>query len=164
MNEVCILDAAAVNARLLRLAYEILEQHTHMKQLVVIGIDERGYLLASHLVRLLTSISPLSIQLYSIIKIKNQADYKNISVEYIENQVVLLVDDVLYTGRTLLRALTLVMPNRPAAVRSLVLIDRGHRKWPVDADYVGLDLATTLQEFVSVRYDSTTQSFAAYLS
>jgi pyrimidine operon attenuation protein/uracil phosphoribosyltransferase len=164
MNEVCILNASAVQARLLRLGYEILEQNYELEQLVFIGIDDRGYWLAEHLALLLKSRCAIPINLLAFNQIKSLDSAKTNADLSLTNRVVFLVDDVLYTGRTLLSALTKIQQLEPAAVRSVVLIDRGHRLWPVAADHVGLVLATTLQEFVSVRFDPLTRTFSAYLS
>jgi len=153
-----ILTAEAATARLKRMAYEVWEAHVDNGELFVVGIQHRGARVAEALVNTLRAISDLTVHLHELPKHDLEA-----VVELPAAAHVLLVDDVLYSGRTLYEALVAVMRERPERVQVAVLIDRGHRQFPIHADYVGLDLATTLQAYVAVQYTKGT-GFEAHLS
>lgn len=164
MKEVRILGPEDVRARLLRLAYEIYERNFRVDAFSFIGVDERGLLLAEHLARLLRDISSREVDVKPLPRLELDKSGPPDWLADFEGRQIFLVDDVLYTGKTLYDALTRIMHLRPSSVRSVVLIDRGHRSLPVAADHIGLELATTLQEYVFVRYEDNSQAFSAYLS
>jgi len=147
-----ILTDADIRARLRRIAYQIYERNYQADSLVLVGVSGRGYHLAQALAEYLVPICPLDTRLYSFDEVQrgalaaHPAGYRN--------STILLVDDVVYSGGTLLSALTAVRPFAPAKVQTVLLVDRGHRSLPIAIDYVGLELATTLQDFVYVRLDA----------
>ncbi len=167
MNKIPILDDASIRTRLSRMAYEVFENHYGLKRLIVIGIDERGGYLATELSKHLRDVSDLDIHL-----VKSQLDRSGEPVgidleiedlQELRGQALVVVDDVLYTGRTLMHVVSILLHAAPASIQTAVLIDRGHRQFPVAADIVGLPLATTLHQHVSVEMDSETHRMGAFL-
>jgi pyrimidine operon attenuation protein/uracil phosphoribosyltransferase len=153
-NSLRILDQSEIHARLKRMAYEIYENNYHQTELIVIGIDERGGFIAEKLAALLEELSPLKIHLVDAEVDRSEAMAGvSFSAEWDElaGKPILVVDDVLYSGFTMLSVVSILLQLEPTTIQTAVLIDRGHRKFPVSADYLGLVLATTLHQHVSVR-------------
>jgi len=155
-----VLDEAAIMRGLTRIAHEIVERNKGGENLVLIGIKTRGYPLAKRLQekinqieKLLVPISEIDITYYrDDLKEKNGSLHvPEIDID-ITNKKVILVDDVLYTGRTVRAAMDAVMDiSRPAQVQLAVLIDRGHRELPIRADYVAKNIPTSETEEIVVR-------------
>ncbi|MBQ7739555.1 MAG: bifunctional pyr operon transcriptional regulator/uracil phosphoribosyltransferase PyrR [Desulfovibrionaceae bacterium] len=156
-----VLDQEAIHLVLERLASEVIERHANEGPFILIGIERRGVDLAKRLGEIISKKinthipqGTLDINLYrddwtSIV------DYPHIGTSHIpediSNRTVILVDDVLYSGRTIRAALdALLAYGRPKKVELLVLIDRGHRELPIQADYVGKMVTTSKDEQVSV--------------
>lgn len=167
MSKIRILDDASIRTRLRRMAFEVYELHYGVKELVVIGIDERGGYLAQALVRHLKEISDLNIEL-----IESQLDREDgqvgidlhlEDVSSLKDKAILVVDDVLYTGHTLLNVVAILLHAVPASIHTAVLIDRGHRMYPISADILGLQLATTLHQMVHVDFDLEKDQMEAFL-
>lgn len=144
-----------------RLAYEVLEKIEDTKEMVIIGIQRRGVDLAARLKKIIEQKTKQNIPLGSLDINLYRDDWTNLnSVPFvnathisfsIENKEVLLVDDVLFTGRTIRSALEALLDfGRPKKIKLLVLIDRGHRELPIHADFVGKYINTSLKEIVSV--------------
>jgi pyrimidine operon attenuation protein/uracil phosphoribosyltransferase len=169
MNKVQILDQEGITARLLRMAYEIYEANYHEKSLYIIGIDERGGFMGKQLLKHLQNISPLELHFINA-HLDRSGGQGEIgielgleSLESLRDQSLLLVDDVLYSGSTLLNVVAILLQAKPAKLRTAVLIDRGHRQMPVSADFVGLELATTLQQHVSIEIADDQEMVQAFL-
>lgn len=161
-----LMDAAAIERTLTRLAHEINERDRVNDQVVLVGIRRRGVPLAQRIAARLTAITgtqvpvgELDIGFYR--DDRTVADpsptVREISLPFsVENRTVILVDDVLYTGRTARAAIEAVFSlGRPAAIRLCVLVDRGHRELPIRADYVGKNVPTARSERVSVSVPET---------
>lgn len=168
-TKVQILDHAAVMTRLRRMAYEVYEANYQEQDLFLIGIDERGGYLGQQLKQLLEQISPLKVHFIAA-TLDREAEGGGMGIELgldslaeLQDQSVLVVDDVLYTGTTLMNVMAILLQGAPAKMRTAVLIDRGHRLMPVSADFVGLELATTIQQHVSVEFSDDPQRIAAFL-
>lgn len=164
-----ILDQAGILARLKRMAFEIYEANYQEKQLFIIGIDERGGFLAKELQALLEEISPLETHFVQA-RLDRSGESHEMGItldlenlEVLRNNPVLVVDDVLYTGTTLLNVVAILLQAGPSTLRNAVLIDRGHRNMPVSADFIGLELATTLHQHVSVEINPETRKVQAFL-
>ncbi|WP_075980994.1 bifunctional pyr operon transcriptional regulator/uracil phosphoribosyltransferase PyrR [Bacillus massilinigeriensis] len=159
-----VLDEQAIRRALTRVAHEIIEKNKGIDKCILIGIRTRGIYLARRLAERIEQIEgrpvpvgELDITLYRddlTTKTENQEPLvkgSNIHTD-IKNQKVILVDDVLYTGRTVRAALdALVDLGRPASVQLAVLVDRGHRELPIRADYVGKNIPTSSSEKIVVE-------------
>jgi pyrimidine operon attenuation protein/uracil phosphoribosyltransferase len=160
-----ILDGAGIKRALTRIAHEILEHNKGMKELVLVGIRTGGVYLASELASRLDEIEgggvpvgSVDITLYRD-DIKGHAKHLPVGKTDIpfsvEGKKVILVDDVLYTGRTIRAAMDALMDHgRAQCIQLAVLIDRGHRELPIRADFVGRNVPTSLKENILVRFDS----------
>ncbi|WNJ16927.1 phosphoribosyltransferase family protein [Pontibacter sp. G13] len=169
VNKVRILDSQGIRARLKRMAFEIYEANYLEKELVVVGIDERGGYLAEQLVEALREISPLEVH-YAPVQMDRGTEDSDIGIELefdfeeFAGKPIVVVDDVLYTGTTLLNVVAILLQAGPSTIQTAVLIDRGHRKFPVSSDFVGIELATTIQQHVSVVIAPEENHFEAFLS
>jgi len=155
MNKVSILSEAQIAQKLKRMAYEIWEQNSREKEIILIGIEHGGAVLAHNLATLLEKISPLKVILLPLsVNKKSPLKDKDLSIDYsLNKKVVILVDDVANSGRTLLYALKPVLEYEPAKIKVVVLVDRKHKNYPVTPDIIGHSVSTTLQEKILVTYE-----------
>ncbi len=157
-----VLQHSQIEKKIQRLAYQIYEAFIDEKELILAGINGNGYALAAEICKALSSISPLQCTLLEIHlnKTEPSASGTRLSPEGydLKGKPVLIVDDVLNTGRTMVYAVSAFIREGSSLVRTLVLADRNHRRFPVAADYVGISMATTLQEHLEFRIDNGTYS------
>ena len=157
-----VLDKDAISRALMRIAHEIVEKNKGTDDLCLIGIRNRGVYLAQRLAVCIKNIEgkdvltgALDITLYrdDLALASGQPVVRKTEIEFdINNKILVLVDDVLYTGRTVRAALdALVDFGRPQTIQLAVLVDRGHRELPVRADFVGKNIPTAKNETVEVR-------------
>ncbi len=160
-NAVVILSEAEMRRTLERLAYQVLERHGECTDLLIVGIQRRGVDLATRLQAILTErlqcalpIGALDINLYrdDWTSLESQPMINRTELPSdIDGRTIVLVDDVLFTGRTIRAALEGILDfGRPRCVELLVLVDRGHRELPIHADYVGKVVNTNRTERVDV--------------
>ncbi|MGX9133592.1 bifunctional pyr operon transcriptional regulator/uracil phosphoribosyltransferase PyrR [Rummeliibacillus sp. JY-2-4R] len=158
-----LLDQAAMNRALTRIAHEIIERNEGIDECILVGIKTRGAFLAKRLAQKINSIEKkeirsgeLDISLYrddlSVKTSNGEALVQQVDItDDVTNQKVILVDDVLYTGRTVRAAMDAVMDiGRPSQIQLAVLVDRGHRELPIRADYVGKNIPTASHERIVV--------------
>ncbi len=149
-----ILDTKAIDAKLTRLAYEIYENNYQEQSLCLIGMNTQGDLLADLIKQELESISSLNVSRAQL-KINPSNPTKDIALDVdiasLEGKVVIIIDDVANTGRSLFYACKPLMSIVPKKIEFAVLVDRKHKLFPVKVDYVGLSLATTLKENILVK-------------
>ena len=159
-----VMDADRMARTLMRIAHEILERHRGVEGLALVGIRARGVPLAARLAAHLRELAgadvptgALDITLYRDDLMRHavgpQPVIRRTEIPFsIDDRLILLVDDVLYTGRTIRAALdALIDFGRPRAIQLVVLVDRGHRELPIRADYVGRNIPTSRQQSVQVR-------------
>ena len=159
-----VMDADRIDRSLTRIAHEIVERNRAIENLALVGIRERGVHLAERLAARLASITghrvptgALDITLYRDDLMRHpvgpQPLVRSTDIPFdLDDRTILLVDDVLYTGRTIRAALdALIDFGRPRAIQLAVLVDRGHRELPIKADYVGKNVPTSRRESVQVR-------------
>jgi pyrimidine operon attenuation protein / uracil phosphoribosyltransferase len=156
-----ILDKVGIDRTLMRIAHEILEKNKGAKDLALVGVQRGGIHLARRLVdkiKKIEGVEPLvgslDITKYrddlAIRKSKTPPQATDIAFN-VQDKMLILVDDVLYTGRTIRAALDCIMDyGRPKRIQLAVLVDRGHRELPIRADYVGKNLPTSIKEKVEV--------------
>jgi len=163
-----VMDADRMGRTLTRIAHEIVERNRGVDHLALVGVRTRGVPIASRLASRLHDITgrdvpvgALDITLYRDDLMHNpvgpQPVVRSTDIPFsIDDRVIVLVDDVLYTGRTVRAALDeLIDFGRPQAIQLVVIVDRGHRELPIKADYVGKNLPTSRAESVSVRLAET---------
>jgi pyrimidine operon attenuation protein / uracil phosphoribosyltransferase len=161
-----VMDEAQVGRALTRIAHEIVERHRGVAELALVGVRTRGVPLARRIGRTVSEIAgesvpagALDITLYRDDLMRQpvgpQPVVRSTDIPFsIDDRRILLVDDVLYTGRTVRAALdALIDFGRPRAIQLVVLVDRGHRELPIKADYVGKNVPTSLRQSVQVRLE-----------
>jgi pyrimidine operon attenuation protein / uracil phosphoribosyltransferase len=159
-----VMDAERMARALVRIAHEIVERNRGIEELALVGIRTRGVPIARRIARAIGEINghqlptgALDITLYRDDLMRHavgpQPLVRRTEIPFsIDDKLILLVDDVLYTGRTIRAALdALIDFGRPKAIQLVVLVDRGHRELPIKADYVGKNLPTSLSQSVQVH-------------
>ncbi len=141
-----ILDEREIQFKIQRMAHEIHENCFAEKELLLIGIQGRGFDFAKRLHSILNKVAQFKIKL---VEIELNKDYPTQS-EIRFKESVILVDDVLNSGKTLAYAVAHILQLEPKLVKTAILVNREHHRFPVTADFVGLSLATTLQEHIQV--------------
>ena len=156
-QQVAILSAKQIDQKIKRIAHQILENFHKEAEIVLVGVAKKGTLLASRLTEELNAISEINTILCDIVIDKDQPLSKpceiTINPEELRGKVVILIDDVLNSGRTLIYACRYLLEFEPRKMKTAVLVDRRHRKFPIRADFVGLTLSTTLEEHISVDFE-----------
>lgn len=159
-----LLDDKAIKRSLIRISHEIIEKNKGVEDIVLIGIKRRGYPLAERISRQITDIEGINIPVGSVditlyrddlTKDNDMPEIKSLDLGIdITNKRVILVDDVLYTCRTVRAAIDAIIDvGRPKVIQLAVLIDRGHKELPIRADYVGKNIPTSKEEVVGVKIE-----------
>ena len=155
-NKVKILDNIQIQQKINRLAYQVYENNFSEKELLVVGIEGNGYKVADLLSQKLKSISTLKIKTGKIKLNKDKPWEVEAAIDFSEkdfvNKTIVLVDDVLNSGKTLMYAVKLFLDKPVKKINTVILVDRSHTRFPVKADYVGLTLSTTLQEHIEADF------------
>lgn len=165
-----VLDDQTIDRTLTRMAHEIVEKNKGVKDVILVGIKTRGVPLAKrlqqkikHIEKVEVPIGELDITLYrddlSTENAFDEPELKETNIKVnVDGKTVILIDDVLYTGRTVRASLDAVMDiGRPTLIQLGVLVDRGHRELPIRADYVGKNVPTSNKEVIVVQLDEVDQ-------
>ncbi len=166
-SHVLILDKNQIAQKINRIAYQILEDNLDEKELILAGIWDRGYKLAVRLKNVLEQIADFKVTLLRV-------DLEKLNSKLVEKtdlpenewkgKVIILVDDVLNSGKTLAYGLGVFLNTPHKKIRTVVLVDRSHKIFPIATDFVGLQLATILKEHVDVVLDVEGEEDRVYLS
>jgi pyrimidine operon attenuation protein/uracil phosphoribosyltransferase len=158
-----ILDSATAEKKLRRMALEVVENNLDEKEVILAGIRESGTVIARTIQRMIGEISSLKAHLITVTLDKREPrDIQLSETLDFDNKVIILIDDVSNSGKTLLYALKPFLAFAPKKIQTLILVERKHNSFPVRPDYIGLSLATTLQEHIFVEVDQDTVT-GAYL-
>jgi len=161
-SQTLVLNSNQIEQKITRIAHELNEHYHSQKEVILVGIANKGYLLAEKIQNRLLDIVDNSIKLTSL-ELDKEAPLKTtpklaMDGHLLENKLLIVVDDVLNSGRTLIYACKFLLDFKPKRMHTVVLIDRRHRKYPIRADFVGLTLSTTLEEHITVDFE-TNQAF-----
>lgn len=158
-----ILDTETVNMKLLRMAYEIIENNLEEESIILAGIKDNGSVIARHMEQVLTDASNLKVRVIDLsLDKKKPGDIVLSEKTDFNNKVIIIIDDVASSGKTMLYALKPFLDFHPKKIQTLALVERTHKAFPVNLDYVGLSVATTLQEHIYVTV-SGNSVIGAYL-
>ncbi|MGF6847189.1 pyrimidine operon attenuation protein/uracil phosphoribosyltransferase [Chitinophaga sp. W3I9] len=147
-----ILTQDIIQKKIERIAYEIYEHNSDGTDIILAGIWDRGVIIAHKLAAILGQISPLNIHIIELRLDKQHPGEVVVSEEIdFNNKVIVVVDDVANSGRTMLYALKPLLKYLPKKIQTAVLVDRKHKSFPLSVDFVGYSLATTLQDMVLVE-------------
>lgn len=161
-SKTLILNTRQIQQRIDRIAYQVYENNYQEKEIIMAGIAKNGFILAKRIAKKLSEISPIKIKLVEIIvNKKNPLSEKvrvsvpsgkiNLTEKELKGKVVFVVDDVLESGRTMMYSIDPFLKFSVKRLTTVVLVDRDHHSFPVKADFVGISLATTMQEHISVE-------------
>lgn len=162
-----LLNSKQLQQKIDRIAYQILEDNLDEKEIVLAGIWERGYKVGLRLQKVLQEISQLKVVLLRIDLDRESSKLvatTDLDEKVWKNKVIILVDDVLNSGKTLAYGLGVFLNTPHKKIRTVVLVDRSHKIFPIATDYVGLELATLLKEHVEVVMDVEGEEDRVYLS
>lgn len=166
-SRLLILNTQQIQQKINRIAYQILEDNIEEKEIVLAGIWDRGYKIALRLEKVLAEISGLQVILIKI-ELDKEGSKLVASVDpepvEVQNKVVILVDDVLNSGKTLAYGFGVFLNTSHKKIRTVVLVDRSHKIFPISTDYVGLQMATVLKEHIDVVLDVEGETDGVYLS
>jgi pyrimidine operon attenuation protein/uracil phosphoribosyltransferase len=157
-----ILDKEVAAKKMQRMAYEILENNIDESNLILAGIRENGCVVAKSIQKILSEICSIKTELISINLNKRKPKEVDVSEKLdFDNQVVVVIDDVASSGKTMLYAIKPLLQYHPKKIQTLALVERTHKSFPIKTDYVGISIATTLQEqiYVEVAGDEVTGAY-----
>lgn len=155
-NKSLILNNDDIQKKIARISYQIIENYYDEKEVILVGLSKRGFLFADFIFKKLKEInSKIDFKLLELNINKHNPNQANISIEPVidlKNKKIILIDDVLNSGRTLMHAAAYLLNQNISKMNTIVLVDRRHRSYPIKADWVGLTLSTTLQEHIRVNF------------
>jgi len=162
MESLIILTNEQIKNKTRRIAYQIYETNSNENEIIIAGINGNGYVFAQNLANMLSEISDLKVTLCKVkIDKKNPRNEitTDIGSDNYQNKSIVLVDDVLNSGSTLIYGIKFFLEVPLKKFKTAVLINRNHKKYPVKADFKGISLSTSMHEHVSVSFDAK-ESFA----
>lgn len=156
-TNIVLMDNERVARSLKRMAHEIAEQNKENIPVLLFGINERGYAIANELADILVPIFQENVQTFQLLLKKDNGGqpFKKIEPETVKESFLIVVDDVIFSGLTMFTALKKITDHvDPSEIHTAVLIDRGHRKFPIKAEFCGMNLPTKRNEHVKVIADA----------
>ena len=153
-----ILSNAQINQKIKRIAYQIYESNSDEKEVVIAGIIGNGYAFSKKIAEVLTQISTLKVTLCEVVIDKKKPlspITTSLSVEHYINKPLVLIDDVLNSGTTLIYGIKHFLAVPLKRFKTVVLVNRNHKKYPVKADFKGISLSTSIKEHVQVAFTGT---------
>jgi pyrimidine operon attenuation protein/uracil phosphoribosyltransferase len=165
MKKHLILNHQDIKARIKRIAFQIYEAFAAEETLVIVGIANKGMALAEKIVADLNEISPLNIQLVRLEIDKTTPENTittSVALKELEGKSIVIVDDVLYTGKTLVYAVAHILQTPVKKMKTAVLVNRNYKLYPIKGDFKGISLSTSLKEHVEVVLEES--EMAAYLT
>jgi len=165
-KKILVLNQQQIQQKIDRIAYQVLEDNLDEQEIIIAGILPRGNLVAERLKAVLDEIAPFKSKLLSIDLDKNSSSLKaniNFDVNDCTDKVIILVDDVLNSGKTLAYGMGVFLDVHLKKISTVVLVDRNHKSFPISTDYAGLALSTVLKEHVDVILDEQGEEDAVYL-
>ncbi len=164
-HKTLVLNSRQIQQRIERLAFQVYEDNFDQEQILLAGIAKSGFIVALRLQEALQKICPLKTKLIEIEVDKEKPTQVGmepvLNKDELKDKVVIVVDDVLNSGKTLIYSLRPFLDADMRKIRTVLLVDRDHKRYPVEADFVGITLSTTLQEHI--RVDFTPGNEAVYL-
>ncbi len=161
-----VLNSQQIDQKIIRMAWEMYENNFSETEIVIVGIRENGFILAQRIGKVLSEISSIKLKMLDLsIDKKNPVEQQvilNFPIDDLKGKVIIVMDDVLNSGKTLLYGIKPFLNIPVKRLQTAVLVDRRHNRYPVKSDYTGLSLATTLREHISVELDKPGQE-AVYL-
>ena len=164
MSRSIILNDQQIQDKIRRIAYQIYESNTKEKEIILAGIQQNGYVLAQRIAKVLKDISPIEIKLCEVyIDKKKPRDEVSTSLDpsVYKNKSLILVDDVLNSGTTLIYSARHFLDVPLKRFKTVVLVNRNHKKYPIKADFKGISLSTSMQEHIYVEFHK--EDSVAYL-
>ena len=161
MSRTIILNNQQINHKIRRIAFQVYENNIDEKEIILAGIKNKGFILAKKLKKALESISDIKVQLCEVkMNKKKPLDKIETSLDSDEykNKSLVLVDDVLNSGTTLIYAAKHFLEVPLKQFKTVVLVNRNHKKYPIKADFKGISLSTSLQEHISVEFEKNSAS------
>lgn len=165
-KKLLILNSQQIQQKIDRIAYQLLEDNFDEEEIIIAGILPRGNLVAQRLKTILDGIAPFKSRLVNIEIDKQSSTLKsaiNIDLQECANKVIIIVDDVLNSGKTLAYGMGVFLNIPLKKIRSVVLIDRNHKSFPVTTDFSGIALSTVIKDHVNVVLNNTNEDDAVYL-
>jgi pyrimidine operon attenuation protein/uracil phosphoribosyltransferase len=157
-----LLDQKQIGQKINRIAYQVYEDNVEESEIIIAGILQSGFILAKKIEFILKNISPIKTRLVEVAIDKHSHLQKEIKLSIpqseLQGKTVLLVDDVMDSGKTMIYALKPFLQADIKKIRTAVLVDRNHKRYPIAADFVGIRLATTLQEHITAILDNENES------
>lgn len=164
MSQNLILNPIQISHKIRRIAYQVYETFPNEKEVVIAGINGNGYIFAEKLTKAIQEISPIKVLICEV-KINKKKPMEKVETSLKESEykdkAVILVDDVLHSGTTLIYGVKHFLEVPLKKLKTAVLVDRNHKKFPIKVDFKGISLSTSLQEHVSVSFNQ--KNYGVYL-
>ena len=158
MKKAVILDEISIDRKIKRLSYDIFERNFNNNKLLLVGVKKNGFVLAKLIKKELSKICKIKINVTQVLVDKhkpfNECVIYNNSLENHRNTPIIVIDDVCSSGKTMIYVVSSLISNYSNKISTLVLVDRKHHNYPIKTDYVGIEVSTTLRQFIEVELEA----------